>query len=106
MLVGRLHSCMGCYSAHLTLAGSRKQRLWPNGHCLLIHFHVKKQTHIPEQMPVSCSMLLGERRTATVVAVDNCELYSLSRSNLQQLLDMWPELNKEFETMLMVSTSL
>jgi hypothetical protein len=49
------------------------------------------------------SMLLGGRRTATVVAVDNCELYSLRHSNLKQLLEVSPELRKQFDAMLIVS---
>lgn len=47
-------------------------------------------------------MLLGECRTATVVALDNCELYSLSRSGLDTLLEQWPEMAKEFEDMMKV----
>eukprot|EP00210_Caulerpa_lentillifera_P001188 g1144.t1 len=48
------------------------------------------------------SCLLGEYRTATVVAEDYCELYSLSRSDLDSILDEMPELGKEFLKMVEV----
>ena len=44
-----------------------------------------------------CSMLLGTRRTATVVAAENSELYSFSRSALDSLLATWPEMARQFE---------
>ena len=43
--------------------------------------------------------LLGEARTATVVATTYCELYSLSRADLEEVLQQWPELAEEFEAM-------
>ncbi|CAD7701983.1 unnamed protein product, partial [Ostreobium quekettii] len=42
------------------------------------------------------SCLLGEYRTATVVADNFCELYSLSRADLDDILEDLPELGKEF----------
>lgn len=45
---------------------------------------------------------LGEYRTATVVAEDYCELYSLARSDLDTILDEMPELGKEFLKMVEV----
>jgi CRP-like cAMP-binding protein len=44
--------------------------------------------------------LLGEPRTATVVALSFCELYSLSRSNLEEVGEHWPDAILEFEQML------
>jgi CRP-like cAMP-binding protein len=45
---------------------------------------------------------LGEARTATVVALDNCELYSLARADLDKLLEAWPEMAQEFDAMIKV----
>ncbi|WIA23100.1 hypothetical protein OEZ86_010005 [Tetradesmus obliquus] len=45
------------------------------------------------------SCLLGEARNATVVASTYCELYSLSRADLEEVLQQWPELAEEFEAM-------
>ncbi|CAD7696758.1 unnamed protein product, partial [Ostreobium quekettii] len=42
------------------------------------------------------SCMLGEYRTATVVADQFCELYSLSRADLDEILEDLPELAKEF----------
>ncbi|GMH40004.1 hypothetical protein BSKO_07908 [Bryopsis sp. KO-2023] len=42
------------------------------------------------------SCLLGECRTATVVAQEYCELYSLSRTDLDEILEDLPELGKVF----------
>jgi CRP-like cAMP-binding protein len=36
---------------------------------------------------------------ATVVASTYCELYSLSRADLEEVLQQWPELAEEFEAM-------
>lgn len=38
----------------------------------------------------------GECRTATVVAHEYCELYSLSRADLDEILEDLPELGKVF----------
>lgn len=38
----------------------------------------------------------GECRTATVVAQEYCELYSLSRADLDEILEDLPELGKVF----------
>ncbi|GBF93983.1 potassium voltage-gated subfamily H(eag-related) member [Raphidocelis subcapitata] len=48
------------------------------------------------------STLLGQRRSATVVAAAPCELWSLSRASLCALLGRWPELLPDFEGMLQV----
>ncbi|KIZ01636.1 potassium voltage-gated channel, subfamily H(eag-related), member 6 [Monoraphidium neglectum] len=48
------------------------------------------------------SALLGQRRTATVVASSPCECYSLSRASVAAVLTQWPELAAEFEGMLQV----
>ena len=45
------------------------------------------------------SCLLGEPRAATVVAVSFCELYSLKRSDLEEVVAQWPELADEFSTL-------
>ena len=45
------------------------------------------------------SCLLGEPRTATVVASTFCELYSLTRADLEQVLQQWPKLAAEFESL-------
>jgi hypothetical protein len=42
-----------------------------------------------------CFLLLP----ATVVASTYCELYSLSRADLEEVLQQWPELAEEFEAM-------
>lgn len=39
---------------------------------------------------------VGECRTATVVAQEYCELYSLSRADLDEILEDLPELGKVF----------
>jgi hypothetical protein len=44
-------------------------------------------------------MLLGARRTATIVALDNCELYSLGRGEVEDLLRVWPEMWRDFAGM-------
>eukprot|EP00191_Tetraselmis_sp_GSL018_P005589 CAMPEP_0177605304 /NCGR_PEP_ID=MMETSP0419_2-20121207/16627_1 /TAXON_ID=582737 /ORGANISM="Tetraselmis sp., Strain GSL018" /LENGTH=989 /DNA_ID=CAMNT_0019099439 /DNA_START=131 /DNA_END=3101 /DNA_ORIENTATION=+ len=43
------------------------------------------------------SCLLGQPRTATVVAMEFTELYSLSRDDLLDVYRQWPELHKEFQ---------
>jgi hypothetical protein len=43
---------------------------------------------------------LGEVRTATVVAVDFCELYSLARHDLEAVIIKWPELAAEFDRLI------
>ena len=48
------------------------------------------------------STLLGQRRTATVVARTPCECYSLSRASVGQVLAQLPELAADFESMLQV----
>lgn len=48
-------------------------------------------------------MLLGVRRTATIVALDNCELYSLGRGEMEDLLRVWPEMWRDFAGMAGVS---
>ena len=45
------------------------------------------------------SCLLGEPRAATVVALSFCELYSLKRSDLEEVALKWPELAEEFSTL-------
>jgi hypothetical protein len=45
------------------------------------------------------SCLLGQERSATVVASGYVELYSLSRSDLELVLQQWPELAEQFESM-------
>jgi hypothetical protein len=37
--------------------------------------------------------------SATVVVSTYCELYSLSRADLEEVLQQWPELAQEFATM-------
>ena len=46
------------------------------------------------------SCLLGEVRTATVVAADFCELYSLARHDLEGVITKWPELAAEFDRLI------
>lgn len=41
------------------------------------------------------SCMLGEPRIATVVATSYCELYSLSRADLESVVAEWPELAEE-----------
>lgn len=41
------------------------------------------------------SCMLGVSRSATVVAVSYCELYSLSRGDLEAVVSQWPELAEE-----------
>lgn len=48
------------------------------------------------------STLLGQRRTATVVALSQCECYSLSRGTVAAVLGRLPELAADFEGMLQV----
>lgn len=38
-------------------------------------------------------------RPATVVATTYCEMYSLSRADLEIVLQQWPELAEEFDQM-------
>lgn len=45
------------------------------------------------------SCLLGQERSATVVASGYVELYSLSRADLEMVLQQWPELAEQFEAM-------
>lgn len=45
------------------------------------------------------SCLLGQERSATVVASTYLELYSLSRADLEAVLQQWPELAEQFEAM-------
>jgi len=45
------------------------------------------------------SCLLGQERSATVVASSYVELYSLSRADLEAVLQQWPELAEQFEAM-------
>lgn len=45
------------------------------------------------------SCLLGQERSATVVASGYVELYSLSRADLELVLQQWPELAEQFEAM-------
>lgn len=45
------------------------------------------------------SCLLGQERSATVVASSYVELYSLSRADLEVVLQQWPELAEQFEAM-------
>ena len=42
------------------------------------------------------SCLLGLPRTSTVVALEFCELYSLSQPDLIAVYMLWPDLHKEF----------
>ncbi len=39
-------------------------------------------------------------RTATVVATDYCELYSLSRSDLEAVVASWPELAAQLDKLI------
>lgn len=39
----------------------------------------------------------GENRTASVVAITVCELYSLTRDDLNTLVDVWPEVREELK---------
>jgi CRP-like cAMP-binding protein len=52
------------------------------------------------------ALLLGpsQRRTATVVALTPCELYSLNRHSLEVLLGRYPQLVKDFESLLKVGS--
>ncbi|GAX74590.1 hypothetical protein CEUSTIGMA_g2038.t1 [Chlamydomonas eustigma] len=45
------------------------------------------------------SCLLGEPRAATVVTQSYCELYSLRRADLEQVVAQWPELADEFQSL-------
>jgi CRP-like cAMP-binding protein len=45
------------------------------------------------------SCLLGQERSASVVASSYVELYSLSRADLELVLQQWPELAEQFEAM-------
>lgn len=45
------------------------------------------------------SCLLGQERSATVVAHTYSELYSLSRADLEVVLQQYPELAEQFESM-------
>lgn len=45
------------------------------------------------------SCLLGQERSATVVASSYVELYSLNRTDLEVVLQQWPELAEQFEAM-------
>jgi hypothetical protein len=45
------------------------------------------------------SCLLGQERSATVVASSYVELYSLNRADLELVLQQWPELAEQFESM-------
>jgi hypothetical protein len=53
------------------------------------------------QRPLTLLMLLqlGASRTATVVANGYCELYSLSRADLDTAIEKFPELGDEFESL-------
>ena len=42
------------------------------------------------------SCLLGLPRASTVVALEFCELYSLSQGDLIAVYKLWPDLHKEF----------
>ena len=42
-------------------------------------------------------MLTGEKRLTTVVATSFCELYRINKAQLDKLLELWPEVAKEFE---------
>lgn len=55
---------------------------------------------LPGQYFGEYSCLLGEARTATVVATDFCELYSLSRNDLEVVVGKWPELAAEFDRLI------
>jgi len=54
-------------------------------------------TLLPGQHFGEVSVLTGQRRTANVIAITYCELYSLSRKDMLDVLDDWPELSDEFE---------
>ncbi|GAX74589.1 hypothetical protein CEUSTIGMA_g2037.t1 [Chlamydomonas eustigma] len=52
------------------------------------------------------SCLLGEPRGATVIATSYCELYSLRRSDLEEVVADWPELSDEFQSLANIVHSL
>jgi hypothetical protein len=43
------------------------------------------------------SCLLAAPRAATFVASSHCELYTLARADLEEVLQQWPELLEEFQ---------
>ncbi len=45
------------------------------------------------------SCLLGEPRAATVIVSSYCELYSLQRADLEDVVSQWPELADEFQSL-------
>lgn len=82
----RTISVIGASESYKKIGKLRKGEYFGEYSCLLGTFSV----------PCETCFFSGEYRTATVVAEDYCELYSLSRSDLDTILDEMPELGIEF----------
>jgi hypothetical protein len=79
----------------LPLCSDSQWRFFPSAKALGDDYKVVSTLHQGQHFG-EYGCLLGQPRSATIVALEFCELYSLTRDDLMECYQQWPKLHKEF----------